>query len=95
MQVIYSLCYASYNMTPASIAFRAGAPRSRSPNGVDQLRRVNIAFLPDERDLLAEIARLENRTASAAARHLMILGARAAYPELLEQFLQAEKGKDS
>lgn len=95
MQVIYSLCYASYNMTPASIAFRAGAPRSRSPKGVDQLRRVNIAFLPDERDLLAEIARLENRTASAAARHLMILGARAAYPELLEQFLQPEKGKDS
>ncbi|WP_068634924.1 hypothetical protein [Thauera butanivorans] len=82
-------------MTPASIAFRSGAPRSRSPNGVDQQRRVNIAFMADERDLLGEIARIENRTASAAARHLLILGARAAYPELVEQFIQPATAKEA
>ncbi len=52
----------------------AKAPRSKSPNGVDTLRRIALNLTPEERQRLEAIAERESRTLSAMSR-LMVLSA--------------------
>lgn len=55
----------------------AKAPRSKSPNGVDTLRRIALNLTPEERHRLEAIAAHESRTLSAMSRLLVLAGMKA------------------
>lgn len=50
------------------------APRSRSPQGVDSVLRINIALMPEERAELLRRAAAEERTFSSMARVFILRG---------------------
>lgn len=81
-------------MPRSSTPPRTSRQRSRSPKGVDRQRRINTGFMPDERALIEEIARRENRTDAATVRLLVMAGARATYPDLVAKFLKDEDPAD-
>lgn len=55
----------------------ATPPRSRSPQGVDSVLRINIALMPDERAELIRRAAAEQRTFSSMARVFILRGMQA------------------
>lgn len=65
-------------MKTAAKSAATSAPRSRAPKGVDLLRRVNIALMPDERDALQRRAAADGRTDAAMARIYLLRGMQAA-----------------